>query len=113
MRVALGTFARSALETQVGSDVPAAVNAALAYHVEKVVGSHGRVPFPRFLADAPDDRFELEIEVDPLIEEAVREDARRQGVSPEDLAEHAVLVYLAEIDRVGTDWVVPESGTGS
>ena len=46
-------------------------------------------------------RPEVEVEVDERIEAALFTDAERQGVSPTELAGHAVLVYLAELDLIG------------
>jgi hypothetical protein len=117
MRVALGNLAKSGLESRVGPDVPAAVNTALVYYVGKLSSGRGPAKFPKFLVskgdagagedaaaeDAPaiEARPEIEVEVDERIEAAIFTDAERQGVSPTDLAGHAVLVYLAELDLIG------------
>ncbi|HXF29939.1 MAG TPA: hypothetical protein VN522_00355 [Solirubrobacterales bacterium] len=117
MRVALGTLARSGLETRVGPDLPAAINTALVYYVGKLSSGRGPAKFPKFLLlkdegegqgeskaeaeAAPEARPEVEVEVDERIEAAIFTDAERQGVSPADLAGHAVMVYLAELDLVG------------
>jgi hypothetical protein len=117
MKIALGTFAKSGLETRVGPDLPAAINTALVYYVGKLSSGRGPAKFPKFLlltdeegaegeasgedAPAATDRPEIEIEVDERIEAALFSDAERQGVSPADLAGHAVMVYLAELDLVG------------
>jgi hypothetical protein len=117
MKVAVGPLAQSGLETRVGSNLPAAINTALVYYVGKL--NSGRRPslFPKFLAvqgdpgraeggvpgetRSPNSRPELEVEVDERIEAALFTDAEKQGVSPTDLAGHAVLVYLAELDLIG------------
>jgi hypothetical protein len=106
MRVALGTFAKSELEAQVGADLPAAINAALTYHVDKFVSGRRVVWFPNFGPIAGDERPEVEVELEERVEAALCRDAERQGVSPSDLAGHAVLVYLAEVDRVGDGWAL-------
>jgi hypothetical protein len=117
MKVVVGPLAKTGLETRVGPNLPAAVNAALVYYVGKL--NSGRRPprFPKFLsmqgeagqpamtdsdeASLLDPRPEVEVEVDERIEAALYTDAENQGVSPTDLAGHAVLVYLAELDLVG------------
>jgi hypothetical protein len=117
MKVVLGPLAQSGLETRVGSNLPAAVNTALVYYVGKL--NSGRRPprFPKFLVTqgfgddargteagssaSPEARPELEVPVDERIEAALFTDAESQGVKPADLAGHAVLVYLAELDLVG------------
>jgi hypothetical protein len=103
MRIALGTFAQSALETQVGPDVPVAVNTALRYHVERLGEGRRTISIPKVGPMTADDRPQVEVEVDERVEVALCRDAERQGVSPADLAGHAVLVYLAELDRVGAE----------
>lgn len=117
MKVAVGPLAQFGLETRVGPDLPAAINTALVFYVGKL--SSGRRPpeFPKFLStqgeageaeagargagDLPESRPELEVEVDERIEAAIHADAEKQGVSPAELAGHAVLVYLAQLDLVG------------
>ncbi len=114
MRVALGNLAKTGLETRVGPDIPAAVNTALVYYVGKLSSGRGPAKFPKFLLSkgdagaeageggaAAEPRPEVEVEVDERIEAAIFSDAKRQGVSPTDLAGHAVLVYLAELDLIG------------
>jgi hypothetical protein len=117
MRVALGTLAKSGLETRVGPDIPAAINTALVYYVGKLSSGRGPAKFPKFLVSKGDEgsergatgediaafdtRPEVEVEVDERIEAALFSDAERQGVSPTELAGHAVLVYLAELDLIG------------
>lgn len=113
MRVALGNLAKSGLESRVGPDIPAAVNTALVYYVGKLSSGRGPAKFPKFLLSKGDaesgegvavegaPRPEVEVEVDERIEAAIFTDAKRQGVSPADLAGHAVMVYLAELDLIG------------
>jgi hypothetical protein len=117
MKVVVGPLAQSGLETRVGPNLPAAVNTALVYYVGKLNSGRRPARFPKFLSmqgeaggagengvgglDSQDLRPEVEVEVDERIEAAIYTDAENQGVSPTDLAGHAVLVYLAELDLVG------------
>jgi hypothetical protein len=117
MKVVVGPLAKSGLETRVGPNLPAAINAALVYYVGKLSSGRGPVEFPKFLAMQgdrgqgaassgdgqvePEARPEVEVDVDERIEAALFTDAERQGVSPTELAGHAVLVYLAELDLIG------------
>ncbi|HEY2055840.1 MAG TPA: hypothetical protein VGH14_18055 [Solirubrobacterales bacterium] len=93
------------------------MNTALVYYVGKLNSGRRPARFPKFLSmqgeaggaeqggsaetGSPNLRPELEVEVDERIEAAIYTDAESQGVSPTDLAGHAVLVYLAELDLVG------------
>jgi hypothetical protein len=105
MRVHLGDLARTGLETRVGSDLPAAVNAALVYYVGKLASGRRPVPVPPFLAasraEEAESQPEIEVPVDERIEAVIYREASREGVTPDTLAHHAVLVYLAELDLIG------------
>jgi hypothetical protein len=117
MKVLLGPLAKSGLETRVGSNLPAAINAALVYYVGKLNSGRPPARIPDFLKVQGDQgneegastsemepappRPEVEVGVDERIEAALGADAERQGVSLSELAGHAVLVYLAELDLIG------------
>jgi hypothetical protein len=122
MKVLLGPLAKTGLETRVGANLPAAINAALVYYVGKLNSGRPPARIPDFLkvqgerpggedpaaAEMPPapPRPEVEVAVDERIEAALADDAERQGVSLSELAGHAVLVYLAELDLIGD----PDSG---
>ncbi len=117
MKVLLGPLAKSGLETRVGPNLPAAVNAALVYYVGKLNSGWPPARIPDFLKvqakqgddegpstadmEASPPRPVVEVPVDERIEAALAADAERQGVSLSELAGHAVLVYLAELDLIG------------
>jgi hypothetical protein len=112
MRVHLGDLARTGLETRVGSDLPAAVNAALVYYVGKLASGRRPVPVPPFLvaagaAEGAKSQAVVEVTVDERIEAVIYREASRQGATPDALAHHAVLIYLAELDLIGE----PQSAT--
>lgn len=119
MKVVLGPLAKSGLEDNVGPDLPAAIDAALVFYVGKLKSGKQPPRFPEFapvqgdlgdgdvpLGGADADRVEFEVELDEQVVTTLAEEAGRQGVPVEDLAGHAVLVYLAQLDLVGD----PEGG---
>lgn len=117
MRVVLGAMARTELESRAGQNLPAAVNAALLHYVRKLSAARGPAPYPRFLAEreagdgsSPDARgpaaaqghgAEVEVQHDDEVEALLVREAARQGVGMPELARHAVLVYLAELEAGG------------
>ena len=113
MKVALGALARTGLETRVGSDLPAAINAALVYYVGKLSSGRGPAAYPRFLSPAKgagggrdggerdNPEVGVEVQVDEQIEAVLVREAARQEVSLSELAGHAVLIYLGELDLIG------------
>jgi hypothetical protein len=110
MKVEVGSLAREGLETRVGPDLGAAINAALVYYVGRLRSGRVPIPYPRFLHEgaAADDSFVvrraealIEVSVDERIEAALDTEARRQQVGIEQLAGHAVMVFLGELDLIG------------
>jgi hypothetical protein len=84
------------------------VRAALLYYVRKL--ESGRVParYPDFLTRprrdgndlVPNPEVEVEVEVDKKLEAELEREAADQHTTVPELAQHAVLLYLAEIDLV-------------
>jgi hypothetical protein len=103
IRVTLGAFARSGVESHFGDDVPAGVRAAVVRYADKLRGGRRLAAPPRFLADLhpPGCAFPVEMTVDAADEATYAAQARSQGTTVERLAHHAVLVYLAELEVLG------------
>jgi hypothetical protein len=94
MKVLLGPFARSGLETCAGSNLPVAINAALSCYVARINSDRPPPPIPDFLVARGSP---VEVRVDRHIEAALAANAEGQGIGLPELAGHAVLVYLAEL----------------
>lgn len=102
MRIALGTTACVGIETHLGSDIPGGVRVALADYASRLESGSALIGIPGVLRgldrSAPVVAFDLE--VDEWIEIALEREAARHGVSADEAATHAVLVYLADLDRL-------------
>jgi hypothetical protein len=97
MKVTLGTFARTGIEAELGSDVASAVQAALCHYSGKLQAGRPPIAPPQFLSTVSSgEAFELPVE--PEVEEAFEREAARLGTDVGALAAHSVLVYLAELD---------------
>jgi hypothetical protein len=103
MRVALGKFACSGIESHLGEDIPAGVRKALFHYTRKLKAGRQPIAPPRFLDDqeAPEDQVSFDLAVDPETEAMLEQEARRQRTTMSRLAAHTVLVYLAEIEFLG------------
>jgi hypothetical protein len=101
VRVALGTFARSGIEAHLGSDLAVGVQAALLHYTRRLGSGRKPPQLPHFLDGLPREPSAagFEIPVDPEIEQILEREVRRQGAPLEQLAAHAVFVYLADLDR--------------
>src|ERR1700709_2402856 len=100
MKVALGTFACSGIETHLGSDIPATVRVALVHYADKLKAGRKPIEIPPFLRDQPreDSRIAFDLTVDAEAESLLEREAARQGATVSQLAAHSVMVYLAELD---------------
>ena len=110
----LGKFARSGIESLIGSDVAAGVQAALLHYARRLRSDLRPVKFPRFCRGLQQETVEMvfDIPLDPYVQQSLELEVQRQGASLEELASHAVLVYLADLDRaIGMD-ARPAPATG-
>ncbi|HEY4779168.1 MAG TPA: hypothetical protein VIH47_06220 [Solirubrobacterales bacterium] len=103
MRVALGKFACSGIETQLGDDIAAGTRTALFHYARKLKAGRRPIVPPRFLADQrpqePQAAFDLT--VDPETEAVLEQEALRQRMTLSQLVAHTVMVYLAELEFLG------------
>lgn len=99
MKVKLGSFARSAIEARLGTDVPAGVEAALLHYARRVKSGQKPVAYPDFVEQSsvgPDGEFEVSLT--PEVERVLTDEMRKQGLSLDQVAAHAVFVYLADLE---------------
>jgi hypothetical protein len=101
VRLELDDFGRDALEAQVrrGSSRHAVLRTATRYYLAD--RESGRVAWnpPLFLRGGEaSGRAATDITLDEDTMEALESEARRRGMGPERLAEHALLYFLADLD---------------
>jgi hypothetical protein len=101
MKVALGTFARSGIESRLGGDVAAGVQAALRHYLLRLRSGEQPVGFPDFLRGRSVDPSgaDFDLAVDPEIEQLLEREVRRQRATAEQLTVHAVFVFLADLEQ--------------
>ena len=103
MKVSLSTLARSGIESELGPDVAAVAQAALAHYTQGLESGRPPVAPPRFLArSARGDEDALELNLDPEVEATLEREAAKHGTDLDALVTHSVLVYLAELDLLDT-----------
>jgi hypothetical protein len=100
MRVVLGHFARSGIETHVGGDLAGGVQAALRHYWRRLRSGKKPVELPRGWADG---FFEgtgasFELPVDREIRLTLEREAERQATTADRVVLHAILTYLADLD---------------
>lgn len=98
--MALGTFGCSCIKARFGSKIDAGVGVALRHFAHSLESGPRPVAFPEFRRGQSPDGLgaEFELVVEPEVKAVLEGEARRSGISVEQLVVHAVFVYLAELE---------------
>lgn len=114
MEIVIGPLAQSGINAQFGGDTDAGLRAALFHYAAKLRSGRGPVEYPSFLLSGGFSGSETttEIEIDGDVEIAIEAEAERQGRTVAEIAGHAVLVYLAELEAVGATPPPSDGSTG-
>jgi hypothetical protein len=103
MKLRLARFEHEALERYASSERVTAVRVirtAVAYYLRERGSDRAAWPVPRLAREEPEGgpALEVEVEVNEATWGALEEEAAAQGVEPEELARHALLFFLADVD---------------
>lgn len=109
MKVTLGKFACSGLESQVGTDLTAAIETAIRHYAGKLTYGRPPQPYPQLLGTQQSQDFgthtaledeleEFEVALDFQTEALLRREAMKYDTDVDAVATHAVMIYLAELD---------------
>jgi hypothetical protein len=101
MKLRLDQFSCEALTHaahRTGSDSDAVLDAAVSHYLNERDRGRAAWPVPRFLrAERRESSFDINLPGG--VREALEAEAERQQVTVERLAEHALLLYVADLDR--------------
>jgi hypothetical protein len=96
--MAIGTFLAYAIQAA-GGNPRVLVSSALTHYRDALEGDEPPLRVPALLA-APVRRLaEIDLPIEPSLEKLLRIEAARQKVTVENLLNHAVFLYLADLDR--------------
>jgi hypothetical protein len=107
IRVELGELACSGLEEHFCADLAGGTRRALIHYAYKLRVGRRPVAPPRFLGEQPPPTVQFELKLDPETEARLEQEAQRHRVSLGQLAAHAVLNYLAELEFLGATSPAP------
>lgn len=99
MRVALGEFACFCVVSRFGADIGFGIQSAARYYSRRLSSQAESVPegsLPKRL-DRP--FVELDVPIDTDVADRLEREARVRAVDVQQLLNHAVFVYFAELDR--------------
>lgn len=95
--IALGQLALDALSAGSVEQLRAKAGHAIRYYVSDKDANRPGWAYPRFLSgEGEQEQLELSVTLDSSLWTALREEAAEQHVSPEQLARHAVLYFVAD-----------------
>lgn len=100
MRIALGKFARSAIEARLGPDVRCGIVAALLYYARHLQSGQLPMPPPRFHGGwrVAMGLQTFELQLGPQTRAVLEREACKYQVSLNQILVHAVFVFLADLD---------------
>ncbi len=99
MSISLGTFVCACIEARFGrSDIDAVVTEALRDYAGRIETGSPLLPVPRFSreAEGSGEGVELAVSIASRPRRILEGEARRQGVTFEELARHAIFVYVGD-----------------
>jgi hypothetical protein len=110
MKVVLGAFARFCVETRFG-DVATGVQAAVRHYCRRPLELRPSIPVPSAFGGGALERLsggggveagpssELEVRLEADLAASLMDEATSRSVGLQELLNHAVLVYMADLDR--------------
>jgi hypothetical protein len=99
MRVALGEFACLCVANRFGADLASGIQAAARYYSRKLASQADFGPPARLPQRLEKPFVELDVAIDEEVLDRLEDEARSCAVDLQALLNHAVFVYLADLDR--------------
>jgi hypothetical protein len=99
MRVALGEFACFCVASRFGADLGFGIESAARYYSRKLSSQAEMAPRSRLPKRLERPFVELEVPIDAEVAERLEREALVRSVDVQQVLNHAVFVYFAELDR--------------
>lgn len=99
MKVALGEFACFCVASRFGADLGFGIQSAARYYSRKLGSQAESVPRSRLPKRLQTPFVELDVSLDPEVVERLEHEALVRAVDVQQLLNHAIFVYFAELDR--------------
>lgn len=99
MRVALGEFACFCVASRFGADLGFGIESAARYYSRKLAAQAEAAPHSRLPKRLESPFVELDVPIEPEVADRLEREALVRSVDVQQLLNHAVFVYFAELDR--------------
>lgn len=103
MEISLGKFTCESIRAEIGPDLGSATAAAVEQYARELKLGGRPLAVPDWPLEGDPDGVPVALELDPSTEAALASEAEQRGTTVTALIRHAVLVYLADLDRVRAD----------
>jgi hypothetical protein len=100
MRVALGEFACFCVASRFGPDLASGIQSAARFYSRRLASQVGSGPRSRLPKRLERPFVELDVPIDDEVVKRLEREATVRSVDVQQLLNHAVFVYFAEVDRV-------------
>lgn len=99
MRVALGEFACFCVASRFGADLNVGIQSAARYYSRRLGAQAGSSPRSRLPKRLDRPFVEIDVPIEPEVVDRLEREASVRAVDVQQLLNHAVFVYFAELDR--------------
>jgi len=99
MRVALGEFACFCVANRFGADIGQGIQAVARYYSRKLASQADSGPRSRLPRRLEKPFVELDVPLDAEVVHRLKDEARTRSVDVQQILNHAVFVYFADLDR--------------
>ena len=99
MKIFLGAFTSKSVQARLGGDLATGIELAARHYGRRLGSVHPPPPFTGLAVSGDQPTVEVEVRLDPEDTALLEAEARRSGGDLQGLLTHAVLVYLADLDR--------------
>lgn len=99
MKVALGEFACFCVASRFGADIGCGIQSAARYYSRKLASQAASAPRSQLPKRLERPYVELDVPIDPEVADRLEREAAMRAVDVQQLLNHAVFVYFAELDR--------------
>jgi hypothetical protein len=99
MRVALGEFACFCVASRFGADLSAGIESAARFYTRKLSSQGESGSWTRLPKRLDSPFLELDVPLDSALIDRLEREAETRSVDVQQLLNHAVFVYCAELDR--------------
>ena len=99
MKIVLGAFTSRSVQARLGGDLASGIELAARHYGRRLRSAHPPPALTELATEGDQPVVEVEVRLEPEVAALLEAEAQRTGAELPRLLTHAVLVYLADLDR--------------